>query len=119
MPKLTKEVIIELGKCPFCHASIFEVKNNVVHRNGIYRESWLLLSDGSRMKVGICTECRDIMDEEMVDELMVVHRAFWQKGLERAYKDKKDQLKKQEAEQKAYYKNISATRFGRREKDLE
>lgn len=120
MPKPTKDVIIELGKCPFCHTTIITVDDEHGPRHEeSYREAWLLLSDGSRMKVGICVSCRDIMDQDMVDRLMVVHRAFWERGLEEAYKKRHEELTLQEKQQKAYYKKLNSVRFAKRERDLD
>lgn len=118
--KQKKTVIIELGKCPFCHEVIIRLDDHgkPVHEKA-YREAWLLLTDGSRMKVGICESCRDIMDEDMVKDLMVVHRDFWAHGLQEAFKQKRLQLDKQEAEQRAYYGKLDVVRFSKRERELD
>lgn len=121
MPKPAKlPVIIELGKCPFCHTQIMtlnEKKQPV--RAESYREMWILLSDGSRMKLAICSSCRDSVSDEMIAELMTEHQKFWVAGLERAYKQKELDLKKQKEQHVGHFQTLSAVRHAKTERLLD
>ena len=115
-----KEVIIELGLCPFCHERIIEELGvNKFKHLPSYCEFWVLLTDNSRMKVGCCLDCRGQLDDEMVNELMVVHRRFWQAGIEEATKKKIEEINQVLQQQLTYYGELDFLRFGLKESDLE
>lgn len=118
--KPTKKVTIKFGLCPFCHATIMrQDQQRRPLREATYREFWVLLSDGSKMKVAICADCREVLDETMIEALMVEHRTFWKKGIIKAFNEQLRTTKRRKAEQVAYYNQISSVRFGVRERDLD
>lgn len=122
MPKKKQQVNakIELGKCPFCVKEIISRndKGETVRSND-YRDFWVLLSDGSRMKVGICDTCRESLTDEHIEALMAEHRVFWQNGLEEAYEEKKQALDRDRDSQIEHYTNLKSLRFAKREHDLD
>lgn len=120
MAKAKLPVIIELGKCPWCHVTILTVpKPNQPVRSEKYREFWVELSDGSRMKVAVCADCRELLDKTMVEALMAKHREFWVKGIKKAYQEQLRKMRKNQAEQEDHFNNMKALRFAKTEKALE
>ncbi len=110
---------IELGKCPFCLTDIIEKdeRGNPVFMED-YRECYVLLSDNSRMKVGVCDTCREGLTSDHIDALMTEHQKFWKLGLEEAYTEKKKALDSQRDQQIEHYSNLRSLRFAKREQDL-
>lgn len=111
---------IQLGKCPFCDKDILgRNERGETVRSSDYRDFWVLLSDGSRMKVGVCDTCREGLTDEHINVLMAEHRVFWQKGLVEAYEEKKRALDRDRDSQIEHYSNLRSLRFAKREHDLD
>lgn len=114
-----KDVVLEPGLCPFCKKRVIEELGvNKFKYSTDYREFWVLLSDNSRMKVGICENCRETLTTAKVDELMRVHATYWIEGLKQSYAT---QIKKLEADRDkhiTYYGQMSFIRYGMSESDL-
>ena len=112
--------IIEFGKCPFCEMEVMSLdRNNNPQKLDNYSEFWILLSDSSRMKVAICKDCRKTLTQQQVDELMIVHREFWLKGIDDSIDRMIAELQNRRQEQTNYYENLNCAKYGLTERDLE
>lgn len=118
--QLNPQPKIEFGKCPYCAKEIMTLdeKNNPLMLTG-YSTFWMMLSDGSRMKVAICEDCKKTLTKKKVDALMIAHQEFWKKGIESQLDEKIAELNQRKQEQINYYTNLTSLKFGLREKDLE
>lgn len=111
---------IELGKCPFCLDEIIskDDRGHVIYGDN-YGEIYILLSDRSKMKIGVCLTCCECLTDDHIESLMEEHRKFWILGLQDAFAEKKKTLDRQRDEQLEYYDNLSSVRFAKSERDLE
>lgn len=69
----------EYGFCTHCSKPIMDScpTCNTKRPNGQYTEVEMNLSNGSRMKVGVCLECRDKVFQANRKELMAAIRNGW------------------------------------------
>ena len=114
------QVKIEFGKCPFCEKAILkkDKENNPVRLEG-YSEFWMALSDGSRMKVAICENCKKSLTKANAEAILAAHREFWTKGIEKTIDQKIEQLKKDKVQNVNYYSNLKLIKHGLKERDLD
>jgi hypothetical protein len=59
-----------------------------------YRENWFKLSDGSLMKVALCSDCNDSIDGDMAQNIIQRHFDTWTQQIEEDLiwtQEKKDQ----------------------------
>lgn len=110
-------MIIKVGHCPFCDEKVFEVEGNESKRLPNYSQFWVLLSDGSKMKVAKCKKCR--LGKAKVGQLMKAHQDFWKKGIEEAAARKHEELEAQKQQQIKFYNNLNSVSFGTSERDLD
>lgn len=108
---------IKVGHCPFCDTKVFDVENNETKRLPNYSQFWVLLSDGSKMKVAKCKKCK--LSKAKVKKLMKAHQEFWVKGIENAVAQKHEELEQQKEHQIKFYNNLDSLSYGTSEKDLE
>lgn len=111
---------IQFGKCPFCEKEILKVdaKNNPIRQKG-YSEFWVALSDGSRMKVAICEECKKKLTEKEAEKVLEAHRVFWAKGIESSIDNKISELEEKKQQDINYYNSLTLVKYGLKERDLE
>jgi len=108
---------IKVGHCPFCDTKIFDVEDEQEKRLPNYSKFWILLSDGSRMKVAKCKKCK--IGKVKVNKLMKAHQEFWKEGIENEVAKKHKELEQQKEQQIKYYNNLNSVSFGTSERDLE
>lgn len=118
-----KKITIEFGKCPFCRKEILTTQKigNVTEPKILkgYSTFWVRLSDATKMKVAICEDCKEKLDEKKASDVVVAHRDYWKLGIEAAHEKKIKQLEEEKKQQLNYYSNLSLVKLGLREKDLE
>ena len=71
---------LKLGCCTNCDAQIMDLDQRDPSKRKLdnYAENWFYLSDGSLMKVGMCYNCNNTMDQSMADTIMDRHYATWE-----------------------------------------
>jgi len=66
---------LKFGYCAYCGESIMDIMKRKLAQN--FRTLWLLLSDGSKMRVGVCEKCYQKPTKKMRDTIIEKHRKYW------------------------------------------
>ena len=77
MPKL-----LSVGPCPICEKTIIEKGRE----NQFYDEVWTGFSDGSKAKFAVCKDCKPVLTQEQLDELMRRQIYTWGVEVARQFK---------------------------------
>jgi ribosomal protein L28 len=91
--------LLKLGHCSNCNAKVLDLEQRDPRKRKLdnYRENWFKLSDGSLMKVAICSECEKKIDKKMSDKIMDRHHATWEAEIDsddNLPREKRDRIKK-------------------------
>ena len=70
---------LKKGGCAYCDVPIRNLQEGCRLPN--YREIWLLISNGSKMRVAVCEECKKKLNKKMSKKIMAKHRNFWKNSI--------------------------------------
>lgn len=74
---------VEYGKCPACDVAILDMsKKGPEKRLKNYRETHFELTDGKLMRVSLCGECLQKLDEKTGKKIMARFRKNWEEEIE-------------------------------------
>jgi uncharacterized protein with PIN domain len=103
---------IEFGKCPYCEKEVMKMEKSgdseIPVRLPGYSTFWIALSDGSKMQVAVCEDCRATLTDQMVEDIMVAHREAWTASIQQNYEQNFN-----------YYASLKPIKHALRERDLE
>lgn len=101
------EIIVDkFGYCVMCHDKVMDVVGDKHFKLDNWSEQWVGLSDNTRMKLSMCTECKGMFGEKHYDEVMVSVLGGWENELKDSDWD--------EDRKKDYIKSYSKLRITRR-----
>lgn len=59
-----------VGPCPICGKTIIEIKDGKGKENQFYDEIFVKFNDENKTKFAICKDCKLVIAQEQLDELM-------------------------------------------------
>lgn len=76
--------LLKIGCCCNCNVKVMDLDQRDPRKRKLenYRENWFKLSDNSLMKVAVCSDCNDLMNKEMADNIMQRHWDTWIQEIE-------------------------------------
>lgn len=115
----TQQLQLKFGKCPLCNETVMKIEKKEPLKLDNYDVFWMKLSDGSRMKVAICKDCKKSLTKKKVEDILSAHRVFWAEGIEKTMDAKIKELEAQKEQNINYYNNLNLVKHGLKEDDME
>lgn len=106
---------IKIGTCANCAKKVFDFNGNHFVKNKNYDEIWFYLNIKSKMRVPVCKDCKKIMNDNLIKEIMYSHNHTWEKEFKESKKIPKEKI----GEKIKFWNKIKCLKWANSEKELD